>query len=320
MKCINCKSSNLEEDTRLGECICIECGYVMVSEIQELATQDIIEYEATTSTGHHWGERTSDRGHLGSHINLAPYLNWQGGDSRQQKNRARRLMKYHSRFRLSAKDRSVNMGVLECVMIMSPYYPSSMVKMRERIINYYRRLFMKNTFRGFTMSERASALVLYMLRGNGVPTTVRSIAEENNVKASRVSKCARKIATKLGKPWLLHQMPVFPWADRLCQDLRTSKTYRKDLYAVLDYINNVIESHDLTFTKTHMATTMWITCLLRKGTSFPELTQSRITEACGCSSVALRATQKKLFNLLGLTKKQCEMLTVEQFVAGVKYG
>ena len=115
-------------------------------------------------------------------------------------------------------------------------------------------------------------------------------------------------------------MPIFSWSEKIAFDLKTNKNFLPDFNAVLEYIHSVVEDRDITFTKSYMAATFWITSILRKGTSFPELNQTEISNACNCSEVSLRATFRKLMVMLDMKKSDLDKLTLGQFVAGVRYG
>ena len=52
----------------------------------------------------------------------------------------------------------------------------------------------------------------------------------------------------------------------------------------------------------------------------PEVTQQQICDACNCTAVALRKVAKRVFGMLKVDKEKLEVLTVEQFVSGVRYA
>ena len=68
-----------------------------------------------------------------------------------------------------------------------------------------------------------------------------------------------------------------------------------------------------------MASSLWITVCLRSYGNMTEFTQQEIGDACNCTSVSLRNRSRELLAMLGITKKCMANLTVEQFIAGVRY-
>ena len=312
MKCENCNSNDNYIDDRLGETVCNDCGYVMVSNIYE-ETISVKELSSKIEGAHL--SRNPDRGTLGSTMN-----NKGGSDF------VRRLTRTQNRFR-ARQDQSLGRGNLEINMVLSPYLPN--VKLKERAHHYYKQLFNDRIMAGYDIDVRACAVSLIVLRENGVPVTIAELAKTNGLLPSRVSKCARKIARYLRKPYILHSMPIDPWADRVLYDLHivrygTNNSYddssfSKDARMVIEYIYNQVVSREITFTRSYMASALWITASLRAVGHKTEFTQHQIGEVCNCTSVSLRTRNKETYGLLNLNRNSLSKLTVEQFIGGIRY-
>ena len=188
MKCKNCDSDNNYLCPKLGELVCEDCGYVMVSVILEdtVSTANWSSQDGVTYTHEYW-QNEADKGVLGSKITYEGFRQINNADFRKRINR---LIQTQNSFK-SSKDRSINNGYLECNMVLSPYLPNSNLK--ERVHSYYKKLFMLHVMKGFTMPVRAVALVTYVLRENGIPITIKELSDQNNVSPARVSKCARRL-------------------------------------------------------------------------------------------------------------------------------
>ena len=316
MICDLCKSVNTSLDDRLGEHICDDCGYVIVSNLYEETSSPIIQTDDGVAD-----VRTGDRGILGSDIGYATY-----GTGNPKLIRS--LRKNQQRLRDRATQNMAK-GILECNMVLSPWLPNSNLK--ERVHAYYKKFFKdRHTWR-WTVSSRATALVFIVLKENGMAVTLSELSENNNEDKRHVSKAARYFARGIGKPWLLNQMGITSWIEKCGNTLvflngenykpEDKRAFLYDARIVSEYLSYQLEGRDIQFTKLHLACCFWITCLLRTRGSWPEYTQAEICKACGASTNAtgMRNKMREMYNMLNINKNGIKRLTVEQFVAGVRY-
>lgn len=305
MECLVCKKSESYIDDRLGERVCLDCGYVMVSNIIEETVSPNLPNEEY---------RLGDRGTLGSHISNL-------GNPSLVRN-LKRTQKIFSK----RNDSNLVKGQMECNMVLSPWLPNNNLK--DRVHSYYRRFYSDRYTWRFTISVRATAIVFLVLRENGIPISLAKLAIDNNEDKFRVSKAVRYFARQINKPWLLHQVPIDSWTDKIAQDLfknvktqreMTSTSFRYDLRLVTQYISQVLSDRGVYFSKGHMASCVWITCLLRTTGSWPEFNQAQIASSCECGTLTIRNNNNSIYNMLAVDKKMLKALTVKKFVAGVRY-
>ncbi len=319
MICLECKGDNVELDDRMGEKVCNDCGYVLISNLPEETVPSLMLENGYITSGTMPGQshmsRNPDKGHLGSIINNE-YTN---------NKLVRTLLRTQQRFK-GKQQQSIDRGLIECNMALSPYLPNPNLK--ERVSHYYEKLFKEKKLIGFTLPVRGVALVLFVLKENGLPISVIGISKQNNVSPSRVSKCARLMARSLGKPHILHKMPISNWIDKVVSDLfklRTTKnqSHKKDFGSdarqVTEYIHQYLTDRDIAFTRSYIASAIWFTCQLRKFGNNCEFTQEEISDVCNCTSVALRSTNRKVFNTMNIDKEKLLKLHTSQFIAGVRH-
>ena len=321
MKCKECGTYEDEFDDRMGELICIGCGFVKdVHIFEETSPADVLINKA----GRYLSENDDGVGKLGSYIQ--PHAAFGYHNVRHPINRSlvRKLQSTQQRYR-NNKEASVQRGYMECNMILSPYLPNK--PLQNAVHTYYKRLFYGHKFGGHTISIRACALTLICMREIGIPITIAEIAEKNQEDPHKISKCCRLLARHLGVATLLHSMPINPWIDRVCNDIvverygdsRKLQEWQQDARSVVEYIHNQVTQNDIHFSKSYMATSFWIVSMLRRQ-GHPEVTQQQICDACNCTAVALRKVAKRVFGMLKVDKEKLEVLTVEQFVSGVRYA
>ena len=152
MKCVNCNGEENYVDDVLGETVCNDCGYVMVSTIFE-SSISVKSLEGSSMWKAIGGERrnhlsrTADRGTLGSVMETNGYTS----------SYIKRLNKTQKMFK-GRQDQSLTRGYLEINMILSPYLPNASLK--ERAHHYYKKLFFDRAMIGFTIETRACSLAL----------------------------------------------------------------------------------------------------------------------------------------------------------------
>ena len=313
MNCELCSSKDNSFDDRLGETVCDDCGYVMVSNI----------YEETVSQSTTLDEmpRVGDRGQLGSKIGWTTF---------EGNTRLIRTLRKNQKMLKDRATQNMGKGILECNMILSPWLPNNNLK--ERVHSYYAKFFRDNYTWRWTIGTRATALVYIVLKENGIPITISELSETNSENRHKVSKAARYFARGIGKPWLLNQMAVHNWVEKCGNTLvyidgqrynygkKEKREFLSDTRIVSEYIYQQIDGRDMTFTKSHLACCFWITCLLRTRGKWPEYTQGEICDSCGCSEISLRDNMRFLYDLLKTNKKELKRMQIEQFTAGVRYG
>ena len=81
-----------------------------------------------------------------------------------------------------------------------------------------------------------------------------------------------------------------------------------------------MDTHGIHFSKTYMATSFWFVSRMRciVGRS-PEHSQHIICNVLGCSEVGMRKAMLIILQTLGMSIDQLKMLTVKEFISGIKY-
>lgn len=319
MKCKECGSFEDEFDDRMGELVCIDCGFVKDVHIYETRASPEAQLDRA---GRYLKEKDTEGESLGSWIQPS---HWGYHNGMQINHKLTNKLRYAQKMFRNKKDASVNRGYMECNMVLSPYLPNKSLK--TRVHSYYKTLYYQHAYKGFTLSVRACAVVLICLREDGVPITIAEIAEKNGEEPHTVSKCCRLLARKLGRSSILHSMPINPWTERVAHDIVIARyghlnhlqEWQRDARYVVDYIHNKVTENDIHFSKSYMATSFWIVSMLRRQ-GHPEVTQQQVCDACNCTPVALRKVSGRLFDMLKVDKDKLTVLTVEQFISGVRYA
>ena len=319
MNCINCKGTAIETDNIRGEEVCIDCGYVLVSNLTEETHNQWTETtdEVRQGVAHsHTYSRAPDLGILGSSV-----IREGGGSITPDINRKLlySLKRTQRRFQ-QRQERSLTDGYLECNMVLAPYLPNSDIKQRTHV--YYKKLLLNHHFSlGDTMPIRATGLVYFILKEYGITITVDELSKANNVNPHKVSKMSRKIARCLGKPYVLHRNSNSEWVEKIGEKINADREFMMECRDVVEFTSSLMDRHCIHFSKTYLAASMWFTSLMRcKAGNFPEFSQVLLCNTIGCSEVGLRNAMLKMLGILDMDIKQVKMLTVKEFTAGVRYG
>ena len=311
MMCFLCKESEFTYNDVLGEEVCDACGYVMVNNIfEEKVSLHHNQYDDMGKFQENSGDKTIMG--VGAFINP----NDTKGLSTVNKSLFKRLARTQKRL-MSSAEQSLLSGYMECNMVLSPYLPNANLK--DRSHHYYRKLWKNHDIRGWTIAVRAVSIVYVVLKENEIAVTLKELSDVNNVPSDKVSKCSKKIARVLGKPWLLANMNLGPWLEKACYNLKlnSNDTLTRDVRKVCEYIHKFVSESNLAFTKTYLAASFWITILLVKNNN---LSQKAISEACGCTPQATRITLTSLLPALKVTKEDLKGMTIEEFIGGIRYG
>jgi transcription initiation factor TFIIIB Brf1 subunit/transcription initiation factor TFIIB len=304
MKCTECSETDFYLDDSVGETTCSNCGYVQVTNIFEERQSNFLFQDG--------GVYTRTDGGLGSFISPTPT-----GTNASANKLKHSLLRTQRTFR-DKTNLSMNRGLIECNMVLSYYSPKGgLSDLKQSVEYYYKKLYFDHKFIGTPLVLRACAIVVLCLRERGIPITIVEVAERNNQSPHVISKLARQYARHLGKSHILQNMPINSWVDKICFELESTMEFTSDSKSVVIYINELVTNLDIHFSRSYMASAIWMTSLLRK-VGKAEHTQQEICDACKCSAVAQRLSTNKTFEMLGINKKGLLALDVEGFVAGIR--
>lgn len=316
MICEICKGSSNTIDDRLGERVCNDCGYVMISNLFEETQNNFYVDNGQVII------RSGDRGTLGSKIGQSKM-----GESSMNRKLISRLRKNQTWLKDSST-KNMSKGIMECNMILSPWLPNDNLK--ERTHAYYKKFFLDRFSWRWTVSTRATAIVFLVLKENGIAISLKELAQNNGENQQLVSKAARYMAREIRKPWLLHQTSTSNLVEKTAntlincnavnKDTTRKRQFISDVRSITEYIEGILSQHGIHFSKGHLASCFWIACLLRTKGSWPEYTQKEIGFSCGCAEITLRDNMRKLYKLLNTNKKELKRMRIEQFISGVRYG
>jgi len=229
MKCLECEGLEFEMDDRMGERVCVQCGFVHVENIFEDTTAN---YYYDKEGNIHAREIITRRKQLGS-------------DSK--------LMKDHER----QWGRSINY----MMALAAEFQPTKLVK--DEMAHNYLTLVKAQMFRGVTMDERIGAIIFFTFRENSRSITLKEVAKHCDASPHRLSKISRKIARYFKRPWILSQVNYHGEFERIVLDLGKTREFITDCVNVHLFLEPLCENNNIIMNKAYVGAVIYIVGLLR---------------------------------------------------------
>ena len=189
MSCIECGQKDFEFNERLGEKICINCGFV---EITERFEQSVSMYNSN-----------------GELVREATFRKTLGSTNRA---------KYDS------TETNIQVGLVYCNLVLS----SIMINhpLRDRVEECYISCFRGNVFNNlYSYETRATALVYYVLKENNIPIKLTDVKKEFDCDMRKVNKLTRKIASHFGNSSVYAKNNTIRELDLLSREILDTAEY-----------------------------------------------------------------------------------------------
>lgn len=294
--CLDCGMSEFDYDERIGEFTCSYCGLVAISEL----------VEETSSAFDSKGEivRSGDRGHLGSLVGPERGK----GFSKLRKTQTRGKGSF---------ERAIDIGITHCNMVLSELTEGTFTpELKETVAIYYKKIITAHLLRGRSYEVRASAVVFYALKEFGYSITLNECASKTGVLVKPLFKAVRNVANFLRKPHLLSSRNAQSEMQKYCNLFDKTNEFWRDCSMVGAYLERHFENTNRPITKTFFAISIYMTALLTKR----NLKQCDIAKEMNVTTVTIRTNTKAILNELGMPNRHLlEIITIEQFISGVRY-
>lgn len=293
--CIDCGTNEFNFDERLGEFACNNCGLVAVSEIVE-----------DTTSGFSNGElvRSGDKGRLGSVIGNERFIG--AGRLRRTSKTAR-----------GSFERSLSIGITHCNMVLSELTDGVFSsELKESVAIYYKKVITAHLLKGYSYEVRATAIVFFALKEFGYSVTLNECATKTGVLVKPLFKCVRVVASYMRKPHLLSRRNAQTEMEKYVSLIDESREFIRDCSTIGAYLERHYDNTNRAITKSFFALTIYITSMIKN----KSIKQVEIAKQIGVTTVTIRTNTKAILNELGMPNRHilC-MLTVEQFISGVRY-
>lgn len=262
MKCIECNGTQFEMDERLGELSCIDCGYIVVTELFEQSVRYVSNGEVTHSPTKLLGSKPNSM-----------EKNW-----------------------LKSANNHLARGLNMCNILLASLMVNHPLK--DRVEECYSQLYRKGVLTTFGVEEKATAVVYYVLRENRTPVSIKQLKKEFSCNTKVLNRAIKRINkhynnvntyTKIDPLYMLKQV-----TSKITNDLN----FASNCQEVLELFEPLTQETDCVKGTPYYASICWIA----KNIYLHPIEQQEIARRANVSSSQIKLTTKKLLALIGYEK------------------
>ena len=272
MSCSECGEIETTYNEKIGETECVGCGLILITELFE---ETVSAYDAD-----------------GNQLRSADWLGL--GSKPLQKNR-----------RLDRADTNLQTGINMTKMLLGSFVTTKLLRSRVEVL--YIKAFRKNLFSSYNFEDRATALVYYILRENGIPYTMKEIAKEYNSNVKVAYVIVKRLSNVFGKT-LKNDARAF--AEKYATQLGIGIGYVGACGLVADYFDRVVSERDENLTPSSGAAICWIVAK----SQYKQLTQKQISEVSGVCTRTIYVESKRLLDFINTSIKEIEGKGISELI------
>lgn len=259
MSCIECGENDFSFDERIGERACNNCGLV---EITELFEQSVSQFNSA-----------------GEIVRESTFRNTLGTTNRN---------------RYDASETNIQTGLVYCNLVLSSIAINH--PLRDRVEECYISLFRGHVFSNkYSYENRATALVYYVLKENGIPIKLSEVRKEFDCDMRKVNKLTRAIAKHFGNSSVYARDNIVSMLDRTSREVLDTAEFISLCQEMHIALNPILEANHFTKGRTYCAAI----CMIVAKANLMQITQKQLSERTGYDVSTIRIQAKKILGLLG---------------------
>ena len=298
MKCSECNCITTSFDERLGETICNDCGLIL--------SVDIFEETSSPMKNKKFFREKTKQLSLGSIISLSDVKSSDNHILYNQHiwttyNKTERQFKFSS---------SIFLSYYSGKPFLSEVYLKYKIIKEEHLI------------RGLPIDDVAAGIVYYVLKEKGIPISLKGFSKKSKIPTKNIMRTAKKLTKRFGKAHIFSDLNVEDIISQIILNLNSIKgtpdinnDVRFDCYNFVSYIQRCYDDFNLTFTRTHIITAIWM--VGRTHVSL-NITQSALKDTCNISVQTIKDTSRKICINLNLDKTKLGQYTIKNIISGVR--
>ena len=298
MKCSECNCITTSFDERLGETICNDCGLIL--------SVDIFEETSSPMKNKKFFREKTKQLSLGSIISLS--------DVKSSDNHI--LYNQHIWTTYNKTERQFKFS---SSMFLSYYSGKSFLS---EVYLKYKILKEEHLIRGLPIDDVAAGIVYYVLKEKGIPISLKGFSKKSKIPTKNIMRTAKKLTKRFGKAHIFSDLNVEDIISQIILNLNSIKgtpdinnDVRFDCYNFVSYIQRCYDDFNLTFTRTHIITAIWMVGRIHVSLN---ITQSALKDTCNISVQTIKDTSRKICINLNLDKTKLGQYTIENIISGVR--
>ena len=306
IKCKECLSRNLKEDSKRGEVYCADCGTIA----EERKIED------TSSGKSRTGDPDSNRIYepndpawlLGSQVGRV------NTDGTVDRTKIGRSLRRENQRQLPHHIRSQQRGVVAVKMLLADLEAPH--DFQKQAVWNYKKLLKDRIFTGMSLEVRAAAVVYFTYRDNNILRSIEEVADANSSHPRQVAKLARKIASAFRRPWVLSRKNIPDEIMKFCSLLGMQQTTIAEIIKLSIPLEQMADGLYYQKGIGYTAAIIYLGIKLYPHGSFR--TQREISDACRVTEVTLRNNYRLIMEGLNISKVDIEngRYTIEAITSG----
>ena len=306
VKCNECLSRNLKNDTNKGEIYCGDCGLVLQDEMLEET--------------HHGKERGGDFNSQRTHeatkqsYTLGSVVGHRNIDGSMDRSRlGKKLRHWDKRTQVSDVQKNELRGIVAVKMLAANLDASDSIK--EIASAMYKQIYRESWIRGASLDVRAAAILFWVFKENGINRKMREIIQHNGAHPRQTMKLVRKLASHYKKPWLLSERNFEADITKYCNEMQMEHRAIAETVNLSVPLEQMGEEKCLSMNSGYVAAIIYMAILCR---NYSTRTQGDISRICGVTEVTLRTNFKRICKHMGLDRQLIKegYYTVEDIITG----
>jgi len=272
MSCSECGGLETAYNERVGETECVGCGLILVTELFE---ETVSAYDAD-----------------GNQLRSADWLGL--GSKPLYRNR-----------KLDKGNTNLQTGINMSKMLLGSFVTTKALRSRVEVV--YIKAFRKHLFSQYSLEDRATALVYYLLRENSIPYTMKEIAKEYNSNVKVAYVIVKRLSNAFGRTGVTDTRA---FAEKYATQLDIGIDYVGACGLVADYFDRVVSERDENLTSSTSAAVCWIVAK----SQYKQLTQKQISEVSNMSLNIIYKETKRLLGFINTNIKEIEGKGIEGII------
>ena len=168
--------------------------------------------------------------------------------------------------------------------------------LRDRVEECYISLFRGHVFSNkYSYENRATALVYYVLKENGIPIKLSEVRKEFDCDMRKVNKLTRAIAKHFGNSSVYARDNIVSMLDRTSREVSDTAEFISLCQEMHIAINPILEANNFTRGRTYCAAI----CMIVAKANLMQITQKELSERTGYDISTIRIQAKKILGMLG---------------------
>ena len=270
MLCIECGETETQYNSIIGETECASCGLILITELFE---ETVSAYDSE-----------------GNQLSSADWL----------KLGSRPTHKF-----LDRENSNVQTGINMAKLLLGTLVTTK--SLRADIEVNYLKAYRKQLFGKYSLEDRATALVYYVLRENSLPYTMKEVANQYNANVKVAFVIVKRLSKVFGKKL---NSDTRAFAEKYALQINAGIDYVGACGLVADFFEGVCKVFDLNLRPSSSIAICWIVATAQ----YKQIKQLELCVVGGVDRKTIYDETKRLLNMVGKTIEEIEGKGISELI------